>query len=138
LPTAERLPSALNGGAGKEVARALRRATDDLRRLGEFRELGERALVQAAEHFHAGAVPVARTGWLAGREVSAAQVASVALDRGRGRLDIAALRVDEERLAQVVDGIDVFTRLTRDIIYAFTALHTPESFQHAFPDPAHA
>jgi hypothetical protein len=38
----------------------------------------------------------------------------------------------------VVDGIDVFTRLTRDIIYAFTALHTPESFQHAFPDPAHA
>lgn len=123
LPLPERVPSGLPARTSKEVVRALRQALADLGRLNEFRDLGERALVQASEHFRAGAVPAASTGWLAGRELSAGQVASLALDLSRGRLDIAALRVDEQRLAQVVDGIDVFTRLTRNLIYAFVTLH---------------
>lgn len=136
LPLPERAAISLPGKAGKDVTRALKRALEDLRRLAGFRELGERALVQASDHLRAGAVPAGRTAWLAGREISATQVASIAIDAGRGRLDIAALRVDEDRLAQVVDGIDVMTRLTRDIIYAFTALHDDGSFRDGFREAA--
>ena len=61
-------------------------------------------------------------------------MASIALDNARGRLDIAALRIDEERLEQVVNGVDIFTRLARNLIHAFLTLHEPEQFEHGFDD----
>ncbi|MFN8558159.1 MAG: hypothetical protein U0531_12740 [Dehalococcoidia bacterium] len=85
--------------------------------------LGERALALAADHFGGAGALAGRTEWLAGRELAPGQVASVALDPRRGRLDIAALRVDEERLAQVVDAIDVMTRLARNLAYAFMSIY---------------
>jgi hypothetical protein len=134
LPLPERVRPGLPRTVNRDVTRALRQALADLGRLNEFRDLGERALVQASDHFRGGTVSAERTAWLAGRELSPGQVASVALDLRRGRLDIAALRVDEERLAQVVDGIDVMTRLTRNLIYAFVTLHEPEAFRLGFRD----
>lgn len=116
----------------RDVTRALRDALADFQRLNDLRDLGERALVLAHDHFAAGVTLADRTGWLAGRELSPGQVASVAMDARRGRLDIAALRVDEERLAQVVDAIDVITRLSRNVIYAFVNLHEPSAFLNGF------
>lgn len=120
-------------GAERDVTRALQDALADLRRLNDFRDLGERALVVASDHLRNGVTLAERTGWLAGRELSPTQVASIAMDTRNGRLDIAALRVDEERLAQVVDGIDVMTRLTRNFIYAFVHTHAPGAFLNGFP-----
>jgi hypothetical protein len=135
LPPPERVQPALPRAVNRDVVRALREALADLARLRDLRDLGERALALAAAHFQAGVTVAGRTGHLAGRELSPAQVASVALDARRGRLDIAALRVDEERLAQVVDAIDVMTRLARNLTYAFVTLHEPEAFAAGFRDP---
>lgn len=134
LPAPERVQPGLPRATQRDVTRALRDALADLARLSEFRDLGERALVLAAGHFAGAAALADRTAWLAGRELSAGQVASVALDARRGRLDIAALRVDEERLAQVVDAIDVMTRLARNLTYAFVTLHEPAAFRNGFRD----
>lgn len=135
LPPPESVRAGLPKKINRDVGRALGEALADLRRLTEFRALGERALVSAAEHFRGSVMLADRTGWLAGRELSPGQIASVALDLRRGRLDIAALRVDEERLAQVVDGVDVMTRLTRNLIYAFVTLHDQPAFLNGFKDP---
>ena len=135
LPAPERVQPGLPKKIGRDVTRSLREALADLARLNEFRDLGERALVQAADHFGAGVTLADRTGWLAGRELTPGQVASVALDARRGRLEIAALRVDEDRLAQVVDAIDVMTRLARNLTYAFVTLHEPSAFLNGFRDP---
>jgi hypothetical protein len=59
----------------------------------------------------------APSGWRVERAPN--QVASIALDSAAGRLDIAALRIDEQRLEQVVDGIDIVTRPLRNLIHAF-------------------
>ncbi len=134
LPTAEQVRPGLPPRIERDVKKALHEAVADLARLRDFRALGERALALAADHFRGGVALMSRTEWLAGREISPAQVASVALDAHRGRLDIAALRVDEERLAQVVDAIDVMTRLTRNLVYAFVQVHEPASFLNGFQD----
>ncbi len=125
-------PGRARGGEA-DVSRALRLALADLHRLSDFRDLGERALALASDHLRNGVTLAERTGWLAGRELSPTQVAAIAMDTRSGRIDIAALRVDEERLAQVVDAIDVMTRLTRNIIHAFVHTHEPAAFINGFP-----
>lgn len=135
LPLPEAVRTALPKKVARDVVQSLRQVVADLPRLREFRDLGERALVLAADHFGAGVALAARTEWAAGRELSAGQVASIALDARRGRLDIAALRIDEERLAQVVDAIDVMTRLARNITYALVTLTEPDTFLNGFADP---
>ncbi len=132
LPAPETAPAGLPRRVDRDLRRALHEALGDLRRLQGLRDLGERALVLAADHFRAGTVLAGRTDWLAGRELSAVQVASIALDARRGRLDVAALRVDEERLAQVVDAIDVMTRLARNLTYAFVTLYDEPAFRDGF------
>jgi hypothetical protein len=119
----------------RELEKALRAAAADLEQLRAYQDLGERALAVASEHLRGMTALADRTQWLAGRAISPAQVASIALDGEHGRLDIAALRIDEERLEQVVDGIDIFTRLSRNIIHAFLTLHEPAAFTQAFHDP---
>ena len=134
LPSPERVPPGLGPKVERDLVRALREVIVDLGRLNDFCDLGQRALVSATDHFGGGVALIDRTAWLAGRELTAVQVASVALDAGRGRLDIAALRVDEERLAQVVDSIDVMTHLTRNLIHAFLTVHEPAAFLNGFAD----
>jgi hypothetical protein len=132
LPPPEAAPTGLPRRVDRDVRRSLHEALSDLRRLQGLRDLGERALVLAADHFRAGTVLAGRTQWLAGRELDAVQVASIAMDARRGRLDVAALRVDEERLAQVVDAIDVMTRLARNLTYAFVTLYDDPAFRDGF------
>lgn len=132
LPPPERVMPGLPKKIHKDVTRSLRDAITDFGRLNSFRDLGERALVLASDHLRGGVALAGRTEFLAGRELTGAQVASVALDLRRGRLDIAALRVDELRLAQVVDAIDVMTRLARNLSYAFVTLHEDPAFLAGF------
>ncbi len=132
LPPPETRHPSLPDKVGKDVTRSLREVLADLHRLNEFRELGERALGLAAAHFRAGVLPAGDTRWLAGRDISPAQVASVAMDARRGRLEVAALRVDEARLEQVIDAIDVMTRLSRNLAYAFATLHDDADFTGGF------
>jgi len=125
LPSPAALP-AIPGMGRKErrdLDRSLQEAVSDLERLSAIQDLGERALAMATSHLRGGLALADRTQWLAGRAISPNQVASIALDSNAGRLDVAAVRVDEERLEQVVDGIDVFTRLARNLIHAFLTLH---------------
>jgi hypothetical protein len=88
--------------------------------------LGERALALASDHLRGATALADRTQWLAGRSIAPNQVASIALDAAAGRLDIAALRIDEERLEQVVDGIDIVTRISRNLIHVFLTLRPGE------------
>lgn len=134
LPPPETLRPGLPKPIQKDVTRSLRQAVAGFGRLHGFRDLGERALVAASDHFRAGAVNASATGWLAGRELSPGQVASIAVDARRGRLDIAALRVDEARLSQVIDAIDVITGLSRALTYAFVTLHDQRQFVDAFSE----
>jgi hypothetical protein len=136
LPHPAALPKLPAPGMGKkerrELEKALHYAVQDFDKLTGYQELGERALAIAADHLRGMTMLTDRTGWLAGRAISPGQVASVALDGQGGRLDIAALRVDEERLEQVVNGIDIFTRLARNLIHSFLTLHEPDQFESGF------
>jgi hypothetical protein len=114
------------------VEKSLREAVLDFERVIGFQELGERALAVASEHMRGRTALADRTQWLANRAISPNQVASIALDSEGGRLDIAALRIDEERLELVIDGIDVFTRLSRNLIHAFLMLNDPGQFANGF------
>jgi hypothetical protein len=123
----------------KELEKALHYAVADLDKVAAFRDLGERALALAADHLNGMTALTDRTQWVAnGRAINPTQVASIALDPEHGRLDIAALRIDEERLEQVVDGVDIFTRLARNLIHAFLTLHDPAEFERGFDDPLSA
>lgn len=119
----------------RELEKALRDAVRDLEELASYQELGERALAVASDHLRGATALTDRTQWLAGRAITPGQVASIALDGEHGRLDIAALRIDEERLEEVVNGIDVITRISRNLIHAFLTLHEPDEFEHAFDKP---
>jgi hypothetical protein len=119
----------------RDLEKALRAAAADLDQLVSYQELGERALAVASEHLRGMTALADRTQWLAGRAISPGQVASIALDNEHGRLDIAALRIDEDRLEQVVNGIDIFTRLSRNLIHAFLTMHEPGAFTQAFHEP---
>jgi hypothetical protein len=119
----------------RDLENALRDAVRDFDELSRFQELGERALAVAAEHLSGSTTLADRTQWLAGRPISPNQVASIALDARGGRLDIAALRIDEERMEEVVNGIDILTRLSRNLIHAFLTLHSPRQFEAGFRDP---
>lgn len=116
----------------KGVERSLHEAVLDFERVIGFQELGERALAVASEHMRGRTALTDRTQWLANRAIGPNQVASIALDAEAGRLDIAALRIDEERLELVIDGIDVFTRLSRNLIHAFLMLNDPALFENGF------
>jgi hypothetical protein len=137
LPDPRSLPGVPGMGRRerRELEKALRAAVADLEQLVSYQDLGERALTVASEHLRGMTALADRTQWLAGRAMSPGQVASIALDSEHGRLDIAALRIDEERLELVVNGIDIFTRLSRNLIHAFLTLHEPGSFTQAFHDP---
>jgi hypothetical protein len=122
----------------REFERALRAAVSDLDQLLAYQELGERALAVASDHLRGATALADRTQWLAGRAISPGQVASIALDGDHGRLDVAALRIDEERLEQVVNGIDIVVRLSRNLIHAFLTLHEPDEFRQGFDGPVRA
>jgi hypothetical protein len=138
LPHPATLPKLPAPGMGKkerrELDKALHYAVQDFDKLAGYQDLGERALAIAADHLRGMTMLTDRTQWLAGRAISPGQVASVALDGSAGRLDIAAVRVDEERLEEVVNGVDIFTRLARNLIHAFLTLHEPGEFRGGFTD----
>lgn len=126
LPHAEQvawLPSDLDTAERKQVRAALIDALADLERLVAYEEVGERALVGAAQRL-AGPMPVIeQTGWLEGRKIEPGQVAALALTAGGRRLEVNVLSTDEETLGNVVDGIEVMTRLVRNLIFAYVSLH---------------
>lgn len=113
----------------RELVKALREALADLARVADYQEIGETALMRAADQMHssfaiADRLPVRGAGRLDGD-----QVASLAIDRRRGSISLNALSVDETRLGEVVDGIDVMTRLTRNIIYAYLSINVPDALR---------
>ena len=57
---------------------------------------------------------------------------SLALNRENGSVEINLLSTDEETLGAVVDAIDVMTRLTRNVIFAFVSLNSPAQFREGF------
>jgi len=132
LPHPSALPPVARMGRKERRAleKALTAAVSDFEQLTAYQELGERALAVAADHLRGSTLLTDRTQWLAGRAISPGQVASVALDSEHGRLDVATLRVDEERLEQVVNGIDIFTRLARNLIHAHLTLNDPPIALH--------
>ncbi len=136
LPHAEQtaaMPAWLDVRERKQVKVALLEALADLHRLSEFRDVGERALVSAALRPGAAGTLTEHAGWLAGRRLLAGHVAALALNReGRG-VEINLLSTDEDTLSAVVDGIDIITRLSRNVIFAFVSLNGPSAFRDGFP-----
>jgi hypothetical protein len=136
LPHAEQtaaLPATYDRRERKQIKAALAEAHADLERLGEFRTVGERALVNASRRLGGPRTLTDRAGWLVGKHLSAGQVAALALSQdGRG-LEINLLGTDEDTLGAVVDGIDIVTRLSRNIIFAFVSLNGPAAFRDGFP-----
>lgn len=136
LPHAEQtaaMPVGLDARERQQVQAALLEALADLHRLAGFRGVGERALVSAARRFGGAGTLTEHAGWLAGKRLPAGQVAALALNReGRG-VEINLLSTDEDTLSAVVDGIDIITRLSRNVIFAFVSLHGPAAFRDGFP-----
>jgi len=126
LPHAEQvalLHTDLDERERKQVRAALIDAIADLEHLVAFEEVGERALVGAARRL-AGPMPVVdQTGWIEGRRLDPGQVAAIALDAGGRQLEVNVLSTDEETLGNVVDGIEIMTRLLRNLIFAYVSLH---------------
>ncbi len=126
LPHAEQvvaLPGDLDARERKQVRAALIDALADLERLVAFEEVGERALVGAAQRLAAPMPVIEQTAWLEGRSIEPGQVAALALSAGGRRLEVNVLSTDEETLGNVVDGIEVMTRLVRNLIFSYVSLH---------------
>jgi hypothetical protein len=110
----------------RELSRALHEAIRDLERLADYQEIGEAALARASEQMHGVFALTDRFPWPEDGELTADRVAALAFDAQRGRIALNSLAIDEARLAEVVDGIDVMTRLARNLIYAFLSINEPE------------
>jgi hypothetical protein len=136
LPHPDQVPGTakrLDARERRQVRTALLEVMSDLQRALGYRDVGEQVLVSAAAGFGSVRALVDRTGWLVERELEADQVAALALDPRHRRLEVAYLNTSEETLGAVVDGIDVMTRLTRNIIFAFVSLHDSHQFRNGFP-----
>jgi hypothetical protein len=128
----EALAGALDRRERRQVREALQEALGDLDRLGDFQAIGEHALVGAANRLRGPMALAERSSWLPGGKLGPGQVAAVALDEARRGVEINVLSTDEETLGAVVDGIDVMTRLVRNLIFAFVSLHGPAQFRSGF------
>jgi hypothetical protein len=113
----------------RELTQALREAVRDFARLGDYQDIGETALVRASEQMHSPFALTDRFPWLEQGGLAPDKVAALAIDARDGGVSINALSVDEARLAEVVDGIDVMTRLARNLIYAYLSINAPEVLQ---------
>jgi hypothetical protein len=113
----------------RELKRALHDAIRDLERLADYQELGETALVRASEQMQAVFALTDRLPWREDGSLAPDKVAALAIDARYGGVSLSALSVDEVRLAVVVDGIDVMTRLSRNLIYAYLSINSPEVLQ---------
>ncbi|HLZ71234.1 MAG TPA: hypothetical protein VKV26_15135 [Dehalococcoidia bacterium] len=132
LPHAEQIAGlqlGIDARERRQLQAALIDALADLERLVAFEEVGERALVGAAERLAAPMPVVAQTEWLEGRGIEPDQVAALALGAGGRRLEVNVLSTDEQTLGNVVDGIEVMTRLVRNLIFAYVSLH-PDGAPH--------
>lgn len=114
----------------RELVKALRETLRDVERIADYQEVGEAALVRASEQIHSVFALADRLPWEAGR-LTADRVAAIALDTRGGGVSLSALSIDEARLAEVVDGIDVMTRLSRNLIYAFLSINAPDVLMRA-------
>lgn len=110
----------------RELTKALRDVVRDIERLSAYQEIGETALVRASEQLHSVFTLTDHLPWSEGGRLEADRVAALAFDARRGHVSSNALNVDETRLAEVVDGIDVMTRLSRNLIYAFLSINAPD------------
>lgn len=115
----------------RELSKALGEAIADLNRLGEYQDIGEAALVRASEQIRSVFALADHVPWSEGARLSGDQVASLAIDARRGSLSLSTLNVDETRLSEVIDAIDVMTRLSRNLIYAYLSINSPEILQQA-------
>lgn len=116
----------------KQVRAALREALGDLDRLIDYRTVCEQALVGAAQRLHGLMALTDKTAWLPGRQAAPGQIAALALHPNGHQVEVDLLNTDEETLGAVVDGVDVLTRLVRNIIFAFVSLHSAEEFSTGF------
>jgi hypothetical protein len=110
----------------RELTKTLHEVVSDIGRLAVYQEMGETALVQAADQMRSVSALTDRFPWAETGRLAGDQVASLAIDTRRGRLSLNSMSVDETRLGEVVDGIDVMTRLTRNLIYAFLSINAPD------------
>lgn len=118
------LPGDLDARERKQVRAALWEALSDFARLDAYRTVGEQALVSAAARLGSPRALVDGTAWLAGRSLEPGHVAALALTATGRALEINVLNTDEETLGNVVDGIDIMTRLIRNLIFAYVSLQT--------------
>lgn len=112
-----------------ELFRILRDCERDIGRLADYQEIGESALVRASDQMRSVFALSDELPWGEHGMLAADKVATLALDVRRGRISLDALSIEEHHLAEVVDAIDVMTRLSRNIIYAFLSLNAPETPQ---------
>jgi hypothetical protein len=126
------LDSGLDRRERGQVRAALSDAMADLVRLLDFRPVGEQALVGAARRLNGRVALTDQTAWLSGRRLPAGQVAALTLSDNRDSVELSTFSTDEETLGAVVDGIEVMTRLVRNIIFSFVSLHSPKQFHDGF------
>lgn len=110
----------------RELSAALREAIRDFGRLSDYQEIGETALVRASEQMRSVFALTDQPPWPELGRLAPDKVAALALDAHHGGVSLNALSVDEARLAEVIDGIDVMTRLSRNLIYAYLSINAPE------------
>jgi hypothetical protein len=138
---AERSPKALLAGLGlplpedlteyypgmdrkeaKEVRKALEALLQNFERTRVRNAGGALALGQVAQEMKGGALLTNHAGWLRDQRLNPNQVASLVLDYRRRSVAMNALTIDDSKLSEIVDAIDVMTRTVSDMIYAFLSV----------------
>jgi len=122
---ARRCPS-LSKRDVKDLARALRQLTYDLRYTANQGESAALALAQMAGESRFGAALTNQSRWLDNVGLRPDQVAAIAIDGRRRTVNVTAISVDEKRLEQVLSHINAMTRASQDLIYGVLTMHQEE------------
>jgi hypothetical protein len=119
---ARRCPS-LSKRDVKDLARALRQLTYDLRYTADQGETAALALAQMAGESRFGAALTNQSKWLDNVGLRPDQVAAIAIDGRRRTVSVTAISVDEKKLEQVLSHINAMTRASQDLIYGVLSMH---------------
>lgn len=103
----------------KDLSGAIQAVAWNLEKMRE-REAGTAlALGQVAAELKSGSPLTQCSDWLRDQRLAPDQVAALVLDYRRRTVSVNPLSVDEHRLSEIVDAIDIMTRTAIDLVYAF-------------------
>lgn len=125
LPLPEDLPEFYPGmdpDTVQEVRDAITALLQNLERTKGRNTSTALALGQVAQELRGGAILTHRAEWLRDQRLAPDQVAALVLDYRRRTIAMNALSINEQRLNEIVEAIDVMTRTVEDMIYAFLAV----------------